>query len=74
MISSVLTKVYKNKNNKFVAVFVVGSSVRYYTIKDEFVDVCKKRIGLPTFPLLDTFVNKEGKVVVYCIGIGIPVV
>ena len=74
MISSVLTKVYKNKNNKYVAVFVVGSSVRYYTIKDEFVDVCKKRIGLPTFPLLDTFVNKDGNVVVYCIGVGIPVV
>lgn len=73
MISSVLTKVYKNKNNKYVAVFVVGSSVRYYTIKDEFVDVCKKRIGLPTFPLLDTFVNKDGNVVVYCIGVGIPV-
>ena len=74
MISSVLTKVYKNKKDKFVAVFAVGSSVRFYTIKDEFVDVCKKRIGLPTFPLLDTFVNDDGKTVVYFIGVGIPVV
>lgn len=74
MISSVLTKVYKNKNNKYVAVFVVGSSVRFYTIKDELLDVCTRRVGLPTFPLLDSFVDKNGKTIVYCIGVGIPVV
>lgn len=74
MISSVLTKVYKNKKDKFVAVFVVGSSVRYYTINEDLVDVCTRRIGLPTFPLLDSFVDKEGRTVVYCIGVGIPVV